>query len=58
MENLHPLQATVKIMREQFMALVNHWHSLNGHGVQLEFDESLKATGAEFDEYDDAAEDE
>jgi hypothetical protein len=58
MADLHPLQATVHIMREQFTALVRHWYSLNGYGVQLEFDESLKATGAEFDEYDDEAEDE
>jgi hypothetical protein len=47
MADLHPLQALVKILRVQFMALVSHSFALHGFGPQEPFDDSLKATGVE-----------
>ena len=32
--HLHPLQATVLILRERFVALVTHWYRTCGYGPQ------------------------
>ena len=50
MADLHPLQALVKIMRVQFVALVSQSFKLYGYNPQQKpFDDSLKATGVEED---------